>query len=250
MTSTTQFRELISVIGSIKGKRAAWLPTLGHFLETEFRLQKEVTEEYKSDVFIDRDEYVLDEGESENRQVAKLFKHVRTKEDADGCLRYGREKFRLIGLQWPTQGGNKEKGRRADLVGIDSQGGLVVFEAKIKSGTHTLSALMEGLDYLACLLREGNFKKIQVGYDKWASKDNQVLSESFKSVKPKVGVRPTLVLLAPQAYYVKQSNTPRGNEWMEIIKHGETWLPSVRVIIAATDFCSSKLLAPELPKSK
>jgi hypothetical protein len=218
---------------------------LGAALDSEFQRQRELDECYKGEVFKNRDDHALDDGEKEERLVARLFRSALA---GDGCLKLGSLQILLLGFQWPTQGGVREKGRRADLVGMTSEGGLVVFEAKRAKGDAPLIALTEGLDYLACLYRTGNFEKICSGFSTWSVSRSYPVPDHFKDVAPDSSIRPTLVILAPEKYFTERhARSIRGKDWPELAAVGESFIPSVCVSFAATDFRSTTLWTPPLP---
>lgn len=229
----------------VRGHRPLWPVLLGSALDAQYQVQKAEEDCYKGDVFKDRDIHPLDDGDKEERLVARLYRSALA---ADGCLQLGPQKIWLLGFQWPTQGGAREKGRRADLVGMTGDGGLVVFEAKSAEGEAPLIALTEGLDYLSCLYRTGNFEKIRSGFAKWIASRSYPVPEGFANVSPVASIRPMLVILAPEAYFTgRHTRSIRGKDWPTWAAVGEDFIPSVCVKLATTDFRSTKLLPPPLP---
>lgn len=131
---------------------------------------------------------------------------------------------------------------------MTTEGGLVVFEAKRAEGDAPLIALTEGLDYLAGLYRVGNFEKIRSGFAKWMASRSYAVPDDFQGVSPDASVRPTLVILAPEKYFTgRHAWSIRGKDWPALGAVGETFIPSVRVKLAATDFHSTNLWVPPLP---
>ena len=241
------FRIWLEQLRNVRGHRPLWPVLLGAALDSEFQRQRSIDASYKGDVFKNRDDHRLDEGEKEERLVAQLYRSVLA---ADGCLHLGSQRIWLLGFQWPTQGGVREIGRRADLVGMTSDGGLVVLEAKRANGDAPMIAIAEGLDYLACLLRNKNFEKICTGFTKWISVRQQKYSvpDGFNGVVPNATIRPTLVVLAPEAYYSSRpARSIRGKDWPLLAAVGESFVPSVCVKFAATDFRSTTLWLPPMP---
>lgn len=244
--TTTGFRDWLECISTVRGRRPLWPTILGQALDREFLRQRESLATYASSVFIDRDEHPLADGEREERLVARLYRSALA---ADGCVTFRRQPIWLLGFQWPTQGGVKEKSRRADLVGLRADGGLVVFEAKVKTGDPPLHAMCEGLDYLACLLRPGNFSKIEKGFQSWSTKRGKTIPQEFRGIKPRPDVRPSLFVLAPEAYYTElYARSVRGIEWPFYCDVVDSFMPSVDVHFAATDFKSPKLWEPKRTK--
>lgn len=239
------FRAWLTQLRDVRGHRPLWPELLGAALDAQFRVQRAEGGCYGGDVFKDRDEHLLEDGDKEERLVARLY---RTALAADGCLQLGSQRVWLLGFQWPTQGGVREKGRRADLVGMTMDGGLVVYEAKRADGDAPLIALTEGLDYLACLYRTGNFEKIRAGFSKWIASRTYAIPDGFAGVTPKASVRPTLVILAPEKYFTgRHARSIRGRDWPALAAVGESFIPSVCVRFAATDFRSTDLWTPPVP---
>ena len=240
------FRLWLEQLRNVRGHRPLWPTLLGTALDAEFQRQRSIDESYKGDVFKNRDDHKLDEGEKEERLVAQLY---RSALGADGCLDIGSQRIWLLGFQWPTQGGVREVGRRADLVGMTVDGGLVVFEAKRANGDAPIIAITEGLDYLACLLRDKNFEKILTGFHAWIASRHHPVPNGFGGVVPNASVRPTLVVLAPEAYYSgRQARSVRGKDWPLLAAVGESFIPSVCVKFAATDFRTTTLPLPAAPE--
>lgn len=239
------FRTWLKQLRDVHGRRPLWPVLLGAALDAQFQVQRAEGDCYKGEVFKDRDKHLLDEGDKEERLVARLYRSALA---ADGCLQLESQRVWLLGFQWPTQGGVREKGRRADLVGMTSDGGLVVFEAKRAEGDAPLIALTEGLDYLACLYRTGNFEKIRSGFSKWVASRPYPVPNGFTDVSPDSSIRPTLVILAPKTYFTgRHARSIRGKDWPTLAAVGELFIPSVCVRLAATDFRSTNLWAPPLP---
>lgn len=239
------FRTWLKQLRDVRGHRPLWPVLLGAALDAEFKVQRDEGVCYKGKVFRDRDDHPLDDGEKEERLVARLYRSALA---ADGCLQLESQRVWLLGFQWPTQGGVREKGRRADLVGMTANGGLVVYEAKRANGDAPLIALTEGLDYLACLYRSGNFEKIRTGFSEWIASRSYPIPKGFTGVSPDASVRPTLVILAPEKYYTgRHARSIRGKDWPSLAAVGESFIPSVCVRFAATDFRSTDLWTPPVP---
>ena len=241
------FRIWLEQLRDVRGHRPLWPVLLGAALETEFQRQKACDECYKGNVFIGRDDHPLSDGEREERLVARLYRSALA---ADGCVQLGTQRVWLLGFQWPTQGGAREKKRQADLVGMTSEGGIVLFEAKRENGDPPLIAIAEGLDYLACLLRPKNFAKIQSGFQKWieSRKNRYSVPAEFEGTVPDNTIRPTLVVLAPEKYFTeKHARSIRSRDWPFLAAVGESIIPSVRLSFAATDFKSRLLSEPPRP---
>lgn len=237
------FRDWLDELRGLRGPRPLWPYLLGAALDAEFRRQVDVDACYKGEVFIDRGNHALEEGEREERLVATLFRTCHR--DSEGCVNLDGQPIWLLGFQWPNQGGAGQKGRRADLVGLTAEGALVVFEAKRAAGDAPLVALTEGLDYLACLLREKNFAKILAGFGRWCERSGRIVPRGFETTVPIRTARPLLVILAPEAYYLhRHARSVRSKDWPSLMLAGESMMPSVRIRFAVTDFKSPSLMAP------
>lgn len=233
------FRMWLEQLRNVRGHYPLWPVLLGTALDSEFQRQRSIADCYQGEVFKNCDEHPLDEGEKEERLIAQFYRSALS---TDGCLQLGSQRIWLLGFQWPTQGGVREKGRRADLVGMTSNGALVLFEAKRSDGKAPLIAITEGLDYLACLLREGNLDKIREGFMRWSVSRPHAVPEGFTGVVPDGSVRLMLVVLAPVAYFTgRHSRSIRSKDWPLLASVGDSFIPSVCVNFATTDFRSKSL---------
>jgi hypothetical protein len=134
---------------------------------------------------------------------------------------------------------------------MTADGGLVVFEAKAAQGDPPLIAIMEGLDYLAWLIRQRNFEKIENGFQKWKAKRRLPPPSGFENTSPDRTVRPTLVVLAPPDYFgERNTRSIRGRDWPLLLEFGDSLIQSVRLAFATTDFSCLDLQTPRVPKSK
>jgi hypothetical protein len=235
----TKFRQWMHLLRDVRGSQPLWPRLLGAALDAEFLIQRELETGYSGKVFINRDNHPLEDGEREERLVGRLYRSARS---GDGCISIDGERIWLLGYQWPTQGGYAEKGRRADLIGMSVSGSLVVLEAKAANGDAPLIAVLEGLDYLACLLRRKNFEQIATGFQEWRSVAGRVIPIGFEHVVPIREARPSLIIVAPEAYFAgRHARSIRSRDWPYLAKIGETWIPSVHLAFAATDFRSTVL---------
>jgi len=243
---TSGFRDWLHELLEVRGSQPLWPILLGASLDGEFLRQIEIDHGYSSHVFIDRDNHPLEDGEREEKQVARLYRSANAN---DGYVVLEDERIWLLGYQWPTQGGSAEKSRRADLIGMKTDGSLVVFEAKVATGNAPQIALMEGLDYLACLLRPKNFDNILTGFDAWKKKPDKKIPTGFEQIVPQRSVRPTLVVLAPEAYFTgRHSRSIRSRDWPYLSAVGGTMMKSVRLDFATTDYKSTTFGHPPIPK--
>jgi hypothetical protein len=241
--SDSGFRTWLHELREVRGNRPLWPVLLGQALNEEFLRQRYADASYAGDVFKDRDDHHLTDGDREERLVARLY---RSAMETDGCVHICQEPIWLLGFQWPTQGGVREKKRQADLVGITPEGGLVVFEAKRATGEPPLIAICEGLDYLACLLRPANFAKILKGFARWRLKPERVIPKRFEETAPNADARPSLVVLGPESYFNgRHARSIRGRDWPLLAGNPSGFLPSIDLQFAATDFKSTTLWVPQ-----
>ena len=238
------YREWTEQLRSIQGNQPLWPRLLGMMLDAEFERLSSVDEVYEGEVFKDRDHHEISQGTTERCLVASLYH--RCVNDNHGCLLYESEPIWLLGYEWPNQGGDKERGRRADLVGLRVDGSLVVFECKRSDNPDPpLTALVEGLDYLACLLRPRNFEKILSGFRSWVCRDDKVIPEGFEQTVPSRTVRPTLVVLAPEEYFRgRYSRSRRGEGWPEILNAGDSFAEGFSLRFACCDYDSTFVFSP------
>lgn len=234
------FRQWTECARAVQGNQPLWPWLLGAALDEEFQRQRSMVNGYQEEVFKDRDEHAFQEGTTERRMTAVLFHHCMN--NADGCLTVGDEPIWLLGYEWPNQGGVAEMGRRADLVGLRRDGGLVVFECKRSDNADPpLTAVVEGLDYLACLLRKPNFDKILSGFEQWLAKPGKRVPNGFEGVRPNTDSRPSVIVLAPEVYFSgRYSRSKRGEGWPDIAVVGDDISQSFRIGFAASDFSSSQ----------
>lgn len=220
MTATvdrTDFRMWFETcLGCLRGRKLEWPQLLRYILARKVEEVRSSEIYYKGDVFIDRDskteEARLVTRTSEKILVRQLYGLVHERQG--GLLRLGEEDIWLITWETPNQGGeqsNDTKGRRVDLLGVRQDGSLVVFECKAGQNTSDspLYALLEGLDYLGCLLTARNMTKLTEGFRKWRDKPRSDTGEAFMSRVPpafrEIEIRPDrchkVVVLAPAEYY-------------------------------------------------
>lgn len=182
----TLFRAWMEHLHSQKGDAPQW-PWLFHeMLEREYQRERERGITYSGNIFKDRDEV----------------------DTTRGCLTIDGSRYWLLGWEWANQG--SDKGRRADLVGLTAQGGLTVFECKLESNSESLiSAMLQGLDYLACLASEPSMRKIQQGFDVWRAKPFMITPERFEHCRPNNGAVHEVIVMAPLGYYDQHCRSNR-----------------------------------------
>ena len=231
---STTFRDWMAYLTSPRGAVAEWPWLLRELLTAEYLRQRALDLCYAGGVFKDRDDD--DPGVAvlpEKRAVRELYHRCRT--ETGGVLRIGTEAFWLLGYEWPNQG--SDRGRRADLVGLNGQGGLVVFEAKLANNAYgPFAAVLEALDYLACLTSASNFAKVRDGFARWAAKPTVTVPAEFREVSPAAAARHEVIVLAPVDYYGLYTRSVRGTGWQSFASLPASSVLSVR--FAVSDFIS------------
>lgn len=212
---STTFRQWMTYLISPRGAEAEWPWLLREMLTAEYLRQREVGCCYAGEVFKDRDgDYPHTAVVPEKKAVKDLYHGCRL--NSGRVFRIGEESYWLLGYEWPNQGGDKEKLQRADLVGLNRGGGLVVFECKLQNPYGPLAAALEGLDYLSCLTSVPNFAKVVEGFGRWASKPGLVRPEEFGSVIPSRESRHEVIVLASAEYYSQYRTSKRGEGWAKL----------------------------------
>lgn len=252
LVQATGFRRWLEMLRRRRGPGNAplWPMLLGAAFDAEFQHERKADASYKGKIFIDRDQHPIGESETEPSLIKKFYKALHSN-GQNGCLTFGSERIWIIGYQFPTQGGNPHKKRQADLIGITAKGALVIFEAKSKSSRDALLlAIVEGLDYLTCLLRPKNFEKLVKGFQesewlKRRKKIDNLIPQGFDNVLPNPEPMPWLIVLAPDSYFAKQ---PEKCDW-SVLKSGERLMKNVQLAFATTDFKSPELKSAQ-PSTK
>lgn len=232
----TSFRTWMETLLLPRGNEPEWPLLLREMLTTEYRRQSGRCIVYAGEeVFIDRDCHTKVPAEgTENAAVYGLYR--RCHEHNLGCFNIDGDVYWLLGYRWPNQGA--EAGRQADLVGLSSDGGLVVFECKLKTNNYgPLAATLEGLDYLACLTSCPNFARIVSGFHQWAAKEERTVPPLFRGIVPRPEGRHELVVLAEPAYFDLYRRSGRGRGWEDFAKISHAGTPPIR--FAQCDFLST-----------
>jgi hypothetical protein len=231
------FRQWMDLLKQPRGAEAEWPHLLRQMLADTYLQIRESEGGYAGEVFKDRDDdypFVASAG-TEKRLVKELFHHCRL--TSGRRFEIGTEPYWLMGYEWPNQGGNKDKMARADLVGLNSMGGVVVFECK--RGTNgddgPLMAVMEGLDYLSHLTTRSNFAKIEAGFGEWIGRQNAVWPNGFVEVKPSREATHEVVVMAPPEYFARHRDKSPG--W-ELFASLPISLSSPVIRFAESDFAS------------
>ena len=183
-------------------------------LADEYERQRLVDRCYASEVFKDRDDHDPSTAVLPEKKAVRDFYHL-CRQTTQGVLVIGEESYRLLGYEWPNQG--SESGRRADMVALNSAGGLVVFEAKLENRYSPFAGVLEGLDYLACLTCAANFAKVESGFLRWNAKAGNPSPTIFTDVVPRIDALHEVIVLGSPEYYGRFDRSGRGNGWKEFV---------------------------------
>ena len=234
----TSFRLWMKHLNSRHGNIPEWPWLMRELLAAEFTRQRAVGFAYARDVFKDRDQEDPTLAISpEKRQVRDLYHQCLRK--TAGLFTIDDTPYWLLGYEWPNQG--SEKGRRADLVGLNLDGGLVVFECKLDDNSYgPFAAVLEGLDYLACLTSTLNAEKIIQGFTKWSQKSEKTIPKAFHKVKPDFSRQHQVIVLATHGYFdLYRKRSGRGLGWSSFAELNErNDSDPVLVRFAQTDYQS------------
>lgn len=226
--ASTTFRGWRTHLVSPRGAEAEWPWLLREMLTAEYLRQRALDFCYAGEVFKDRDDDAPSAAVLPEKKAVKEPYH-RCRSEAGGVFRIGTEAFRLLGYEWPNQG--SDRGRRADLVGLNRQGGMHVFEGKLANNSYgPVAAVLEGLDYLACLTSESNFTKIQAGFSRWVSKSP--MPDGFRGVSPSATARHEVIVLPPADYYALYTRSGRGAGWQSFASLPASSVLSIRLAVS------------------
>lgn len=206
------FRKWMNSLRQPRGAEAEWPWLLRQVLTDTYLRERDVVDGYAGAVFKDRDDdFPIRATLPEKKAVKELFHTCR--QGAGGAFHVGSEPFWLLGYEWPNQGGDGEKGRRADLVGLNVSGGVVVFECKLLNSDGPMTAVLEGLDYLTHLTARPNFSKIEAGFRGWVSKGGARRPVGFESVCPVLDATHEVIVLGSSDYFEQHRRSKRGGGW-------------------------------------
>lgn len=246
MATPSVFRSLMTQLNGTKGRTPHWPIVLRRLLLSEYRRPSGLMP-YKSDVAKIRDKVSWDKLNdirvAEVRDVLRLF--LTCRDESGSVLTIGSDRYLLLGWQWPNQG--SARGRRADLVGLNKEGGIVVFEAKgPKNGNSPMMATLEGLDYLVHLTLVDNLKKIAAFYSERfgaPATGKKELPRLFKDTRPTLSACHEVVVIAPASYYAMHSRSGkksgRGHGWKEFAGSVTDGDVALRFSFAQTNFNST-----------
>ncbi len=213
-----------------------WPRLLVQMLQEQLQLETSVDRVYAGQrILIDRTSHEWKAATvPEKRAVYGLYHQCL--EHSHSVLTIGYDDFLLLSYEVPNQGSHK--GRRADLVGMNINGGLVVFEAKVSgNGYGPVASILEGLDYLSALRSKANFSRIEKDFQdlKTSIRDaGYPLPKQFESVKPSATAQCEVIVFAVGEYFEQYDATARGAGWRDLsrLASGD---PSVPLRFAKSD---------------
>lgn len=224
------FRSLMNSLKSTEfnDRQAApdWQRVIRRFLEVQVEKEIRINRQYTGkEILINRSGMDEREPDSERNACLNFYQQILAQEDRS--LQIDNDSFRLIGYEVPNQ--FNLRGRRADFLGVNARGGLVVFEAKLnqKAGT-PFYAVLEGLDYLVALLHESNFSKLRTQQTK-----------DFNVADNPSDAEHEVVVFAPNDYYSEpmQQRIQNAN-WSFLHDYKLESSPCIRIRFAMSPFCT------------
>ena len=248
--SDSLFREIFEHLRVLPGRRIEWPQLLRFVIENELTRIREEGQPYVGEVFRDRDQhaYLHEFHKGQHLEVVsaqRLYREVHRL--GNGCLQLGDEDILLISYNVPNQ--HSYTRRCADLMGLRSNGSLVVIECKGQENTDSpLLAVFEGLDYLGHLAIPANIASLQKGFAVWRNKPRKAGAKSkipaeFGDVTIKPEARHAVIVLAPQNYFSMHLKDAKGkpHDWQ--LLSDRAWPGtefSVGLDFAITDFKSAR----------
>ena len=226
----TPFRNWMTRLCQPEGNRPEWPVLLCSMLEAELLRQQEEPRTYAgAAIIIQRTEHDFQSATGEKRAVYGLYH--RCLQETGGCLTIGGDCFWLLSYEVPNQ--RSFRMRRADLVGLTAEGGLAVFECKLGNNRYgPFAAILEGLDYLACLTSELNFTRLQDDY--WKLREQLPVPDAFQAVEPTGTAQHQIIVLAPPEYYRLYDESMRGKGWRDVASN-HCHPPTLQISLAVAD---------------
>jgi hypothetical protein len=239
--SDSQFRLWMNELLSPRRELADWPQQLLWLLEMTLKSEQTVCRRYRGEkLLIDRHDLPVPDHLGEKRAAYGLYQ-ISQEPDRQGLLIIGEHPYWLISCEVPNQTG--EKGRRADLLGLSLSGGLCVFECKLGSNNYSpLTALLEGLDYLACLTCDANYSRIQEEFD--ILRETRDPPAGFELVSPLSTARHEVIVVADQGYYEFHNRRPLSSAW-QLLNQLRSCKSLVKLAFAKTCLGDSHIYDPD-----
>jgi hypothetical protein len=226
-----------------RSNRPEWPTLLCRTLEAEFARQRELPIRYNgAAVFIDREDVRPGSAQpgTEKRAVRNLFRSSRS--DPSGCLWVDSTPYWLLSYEVPCFA--RATKQCADLVGLSTAGGLVVFECKLANDDAPITAALEGLDYLTCLSSRDNFSRLRAGVAEWVARMSGVPGwaepPTHAGVRPDREARPEVIVLGSEGYYEPYLRRERDRGWAEFARACRESAGRPGIGFARTDFASAR----------
>jgi len=231
------FRKLLSTLIEKRGDTPDWPHVLLPLLQGEFQARLKQRVWYTgARLLIDRDDKDPTDAKAGLEKSATRMLFKRCRDEASGCFTVGDRRFWLLSYEVPNFSNRSRQ--CADLVGLSDAGGVVVFECKLENPYSPLTSLIEGLDYLSCLVAEPNFGRLRDEFQQWRAKSGQLIPQGFEDVTPRSSASEVIVLGSP-AYYAPYRQSRRGEGWGDLATLCERWQDQPKMGFAVTDFQST-----------
>ena len=166
---------------TLQGKTLEWPVLLRHIIDEEFQRLRTSDQYYSGNIFRNRDENVENhrKRESQDEEILVYKHYAAVHENYHGVLTIGDDSIWLFSIEVPNQGKElsyRTKKRKADLIGLQEDGSLVVFECKgpVNRPDTPLYGILEGLDYLGCLLTPRNLSSLDDDLQEWILDQKEV----------------------------------------------------------------------------
>ena len=159
-------RRILTGLVEGRGDTPGWPIALLGLMEYGFECGRRDEIAYRSESLLrDRGTYGLIQSEQgkegsplgERSAVRNFF--VRCRDESSSCLIIAGRRYWLLSFEMPSFAARRMQ--RADIVGINEEGGLVVFECKLAGNDYApVTAVVEALDYLTCLTSSPNLRAV------------------------------------------------------------------------------------------
>jgi hypothetical protein len=215
----TRFRKWMNRFRRIQAGVPDWLTLDPATLEADYLRQRRLPHRFEGyEVLVDREKRPspsLPRGIGSELAVIRDF-YCLCRDRSSRVLTIGQERYWLLSYQCPSQW--RYFRRRADLIGLREDGGLAVFECKLRTNRKDNPGIgiLQGLDYLTCLTGKQNFRRIEGEFRRWRGSRSTEIPAGFHGCSPNALSRQAVILLAPAEYYAFHERTRRGPGWLEI----------------------------------
>lgn len=210
------FRQEFARLRDAQGAYPNWSPFLAESLRRDFETEVARDITYNGEVFKDRSASPAGIGNDEPALIKTLYRNIY--DNCDGILTIENDDCWCISYQVPNQPGKPK--RAIDLLGVRRDGTLAIFEAKVGNmGNTPLAALLESLDYAACLFRLGNQRKFLDGFDRWRSASGRKVPDNYRNTTPDFSRKPEVIVIGDSSYFATHARTIRSVGWDRFFKY-------------------------------